>query len=83
MISHQSMLETGDKFDKDQFISFLNSQRSHINDMIKSAETAASQQMQTLITQSNAQMLATLTAEIKRLLRLKKINPSIKDQEVE
>ena len=82
-ISHQSMFETADKIDKEQIVSFLNSQRDHINDMVKVAETAASQQMQTLISESNAQMLKSQSAEIKRLVRLKKINPSIKEQEIE
>ncbi len=82
-ISHQSMFETGDKIDKDQIVNFLNSQRGHINDMIKDAETLAGEQMQGLIAESNQQMLATMTGEIKRLVRLKKINPSIKEQEIE
>lgn len=82
-ISHQSMFETSDKIDKDQIVSFLNSQREHINDMIKVAELVASQQMQALLVESNTQMLASLTSEIKRLVRLKKINPSIKAQEIE
>lgn len=83
LISHQSLFETGDKCDKDQIINFLNSQRSHIHDIIKEAEAVASAKMQGLLAESNAQMLATLTAEIKRLVRLKKINPSIKDQEID
>ncbi|MFW5444498.1 MAG: RNA polymerase-associated protein RapA [Methylococcaceae bacterium] len=83
VISHDSLFETDDKFDKDQVVTFLNSQRSLINDIIKEAETVANKQMQGLIAQANAQMLKTLTSEIKRLVRLKKINPSIKGQEIE
>jgi ATP-dependent helicase HepA len=82
-ISHQSMFETADKIDKDQIVTFLNSQREHINNMIKEAETIATQHMQSLITESGGYMLATLTDEIKRLVRLKKINPGIKDEEIE
>jgi len=82
-ISHQSMFETTDKIDKDQIVTFLNSQREHINNMIKEAETIATQHMQSLITESGGYMLATLTDEIKRLVRLKKINPGIKDEEIE
>jgi ATP-dependent helicase HepA len=77
------MFETTDKFDKDQIVTFLNSQREHINNMIKTAKTVASQQMQGLIAESSRHMLTTLTDEIKRLVRLKKINPSIKDEEIE
>ena len=82
-ISHQSMFETGNKFDKDQIVNFISSQRNHINDMIKTAEAAANQNMQSLIEMGNAEMLSTLTHDIKRLVRLQKINPSIKEQEIE
>lgn len=83
LVPHQSLFETGNKFDKDQIVTFINSQREHLTDTIKLAEAVASQKMQRLVTDSNKLMLATLTAEIKRLVRLKKINPSIKDQEIE
>jgi len=83
LVDHRSLVEVRNKFDKGQIVSFINSQRDHITDTIKTAETVAKQQMQQLITESNEQMLATLSAEIKRLVRLKKINPSIKQQEIE
>jgi len=82
-INHQSLLEAKNKFDKAQIVSFINSQRSHLTDTIKLAEDVAKQQMQGLVAEANKQMLATLTTEIKRLVRLKKINPSIKEQEIE
>ncbi len=82
-ISHQSLFEAGDKFDKDQVVSFIHSQRGHISETIKLAETQAEKQMQQMQTDSQQQMLASFSAEIKRLVRLKKINPSIKEQEIE
>ncbi|MCK5829061.1 MAG: RNA polymerase-associated protein RapA [Methylococcales bacterium] len=81
-ISHQSLLETDNKFDKDQIISFINSQRKYITDMIKTAKVSANQEMQNLIEESNTKMMKTLSGEIDRMVRLKKINPSIKDQEI-
>jgi ATP-dependent helicase HepA len=83
VISHDSLVETGDSFDKAQISQFLNSQRQHIQDMIKVAEQLAGAQMQKLIAESSNRMIATLTGEIKRLVRLKKINPGIKEQEIE
>ncbi|MBD9357643.1 RNA polymerase-associated protein RapA [Methylomonas albis] len=83
VIGHDSLVETGDSFDKAQISQFLNSQRQHIQDMIKVAEQLADAQMQKLIAESSNQMIATLTGEIKRLVRLKKINPGIKEQEIE
>ncbi len=82
-IDHQSLFETKNRFDKAQIVSFINSQREHLTDTIKLAESVADQQMQELVAEANKQMLATLTTEIKRLVRLKKINPSIKEQEIE
>jgi len=82
-VSHESLVETGESFDKPQVSQFLNSQRPLILDMIKVAEQQAILQMQKLVADSNNAMIATLTGEIKRLVRLKKINPGIKEQEIE
>ncbi len=82
-IIHRDMLETADKFEKEKIINFINSQRKHVSNMIKIAEVDASQQMQGLIEKSNGQMQQSLNAEIRRLERLKKINPSIRTEEIE
>jgi len=83
IISHNSLQETGDSFDKTQISQFLHSQRQLIQDMIKVGEQQAQSRMQALITESGNRMIALMTGEIKRMVRLKKINPSIKDQDVE
>lgn len=83
LIRHDSLLETGDSFEKSQVSQFLNSQRPHILDMIKVAEQQATVQMQALLVESGNNMISALTSEIKRLVRLKKVNPSIKEQEIE
>ncbi len=82
-VSYESLVETENSFDKNQISQFLNSQRQHIQDIIKVGEQSASLQMQKLIAESSKLMIAALTGEIKRLVRLKKVNPSIKDQEIE
>jgi ATP-dependent helicase HepA len=82
-VSYEALVETENSFDKNQISQFLNSQRQHIQDMIKVGEQSASLQMQKLIAESSKLMIAALTGEIKRLVRLKKVNPSIKDQEIE
>ena len=83
IISHESLIETGDSFDKAQISQFLSSQRQHVQDMIKFAEQQAGVRMQKLIAESGKLMIAALTSEIKRLVRLKKINLGIKEQEIE
>ncbi|PPD31495.1 MAG: RNA polymerase-binding ATPase [Methylomonas sp.] len=82
-IPHDSMKETLDNVDKEQISQFLNSQRQHIQDMIKTGELKAQTQMQALVTDSSNRMIAAFTGEIKRMVRLKKINPGIKDQEIQ
>jgi ATP-dependent helicase HepA len=82
-ISHDSMQETLDSIDKEQVSQFLSSQRQHIQDMIKTGERNAQAQMNVLIAESSNGMIAAFTAEIKRMVRLKKINPGIKDQEIQ
>lgn len=83
VIVHDSLVDTGNSFEKAQISQFLSSQRQHIHDMIQVAEQLAGTQMQQLIAESSNRMIAALTGEIKRLVRLKKINPGIKEQEIE
>lgn len=82
-IAHDSMLETGDNVDKAQITQFLSAQRQHVQEMIQVGEQKATLMMQKLITESSNQMIAVFTGEIKRMVRLKTINPSIKDQEIQ
>ncbi len=83
IIAHNALVETGDSFDKNQISQFLNSQRQHILDMIRTSEQLVSQKLQQLVSESSNRMITALTGEIKRLVRLKQINPGIKDQEIE
>jgi ATP-dependent helicase HepA len=82
-IDHQSLLETGKNFDKQQIISFLNNQRLPITTLLASAEQKAKIEMQEVIDSATNNMLESLSAEIKRLARLKKVNPTIRAEEIE
>jgi ATP-dependent helicase HepA len=82
-IEHRSLLETGKKFDKQQIIAFLNNQRLPITKLLAAAELKAKADMQQLIDEATNTMLDSLSAEIKRLVRLKKVNPTIKTEEIE
>jgi ATP-dependent helicase HepA len=70
-------------FDRQQIVEFINNQRQQINKMLTVAEQNAATEMQSIINGASESMLKTLTAEIKRLTRLKKTNPSIKSDEIE
>jgi ATP-dependent helicase HepA len=82
-IAHRSLLESGKNFDKQQIIAFLNLQRLPITQLLAAAELKAKADMQQLIDEATNAMLESLTAEIKRLVRLKKVNPTIRAEEIE
>ena len=82
-IAHQSLVESGKSFDKQQIIAFLNNQRLPITKLLATAELKAKADMQALIDSATNTMLESLAAEIKRLVRLKKVNPTIKTEEIE
>ena len=82
-LEHRSLLETSKNFDKQQIIAFLNNQRVLITKLLAAAELKAKADMQDLIDEATNAMLESLTTEIKRLVRLKKVNPTIKTEEIE
>ncbi|TAN65004.1 MAG: RNA polymerase-associated protein RapA [Methylobacter sp.] len=82
-IEHRDLVEAGIKFDKHKIIAFLSSQRPHLINILSVAEQKAKADMQQLVDQATQAMLESLSNEIKRLVRLKKVNPSIRAEEVE
>ncbi|WP_411726210.1 RNA polymerase-associated protein RapA [Methyloglobulus sp.] len=82
-IEHRSLIENRMSFDQQQIVEFINNQRQHITNMLNLAEQSAKTEMQLLVNEATKTMLESLTAEIKRLVRLKKVNPSIKAEEIE
>ncbi|MSR17266.1 MAG: hypothetical protein EXR89_05685, partial [Methylococcaceae bacterium] len=62
---------------------FLNKQRTLILKLLGFAEQQAQLQKESICEHAIATMLESLTAEIKRLVRLQKVNPSIKNDEIE
>jgi ATP-dependent helicase HepA len=82
-INHRSLTETGTKFSKHKIVAFLNSQRPHITNMLNMAEQKAKADMQQLVNDATQVMLESLSNEIKRMVRLKKVNPTIKTEEIE
>jgi len=82
-IEHRDLLEAGIKFDKHKIIAFLNSQRPHLINLLSVAEQKAKTDMQQLVDQATQAMLESLSNEIKRLVRLKKVNPTIRTEEIE
>ncbi|MFA5982657.1 MAG: RNA polymerase-associated protein RapA [Methylococcaceae bacterium] len=82
-ILHAELIETGTGFDKFKITNFIAKQRPHLVNMILQAEQRATADMQALVKAATQTMLDALSKEIKRLVRLKKLNPSIKAEEIE
>ena len=82
-ISHRSLLGHRMGYDQQKIVEFINSQRNHVLKMLKTAELTAQTETRNLISGATETMLESLTAEIKRLVRLKKANSSIKNEEIE
>lgn len=82
-IDHRDLVDAGIKFDKHKIIAFLNSQRPHLINLLNLAEQKAKAEMEQLVDQATQAMLASLSDEIKRLVRLKKVNPTIRTEEIE
>jgi ATP-dependent helicase HepA len=82
-IEHRDLVEAGIKFDKHKIIAFLNSQRPHLVNILGVAEQKAKAEMQQLVDNATQAMLESLSSEIKRLVRLKKVNPTIRSEEIE
>lgn len=82
-IEHRDLVEAGIKFDKHKIIAFLSSQRPHLVNLLGVAEQKAKADMQQLVDQATQAMLGSLSDEIKRLVRLKKVNPTIRTEEIE
>jgi ATP-dependent helicase HepA len=82
-IDHRDLVEAGIKFDKHKIIAFLSSQRSYLINILNVAEQKAKADMQLLVDNATQTMLESLSNEIKRLVRLKKVNPTIRAEEIE
>ncbi len=80
---HESLVATGTTFDKHKIVAFLSGQRAYMLKLLGHAEQQAQVAMQGVLEEAATAMLASLSAEIKRLVRLKKLNPAIKTEEIE
>jgi ATP-dependent helicase HepA len=82
-IAHSDLEESGQTFDKQQIVAFLNKQRLPITKLLAAAEQIADSRKQALIEEATKAMLDSLATEVKRLARLQKVNPSIRSEEIE
>ncbi len=80
---HESLQESGANFDKSRISGFLHSQKEYLMTLMSSAGEQAEQEMKGRVASAEKTMHAELTQELYRLQQLQKINPLIKDEEIE
>lgn len=61
----------------------MRTQRPLIEDLLKRAEQAARTHLPTLIAEAQQRMLSSLSAELKRLAALRRVNPSVRQEELD
>ncbi len=81
--THESLIDSGAPFDKHAITVFLSKQRALILRLLAFAEQQAQIQKDAICESATAIMLESLSAEIKRLVRLQNVNLSIKSDEIE
>lgn len=82
-LSHQQISDAAVAHDPGSTGQFLIKQRRSINQMLSQAETMAARQVPVIIKKAQQQALASYTAELRRLSALRRVNPSIRDDELE
>ncbi len=80
---HESLRESGARFDKHKIVVFLNSQRPYLTALLDKAGQQAKAAMQEILATADRAMWDALTNEIKRLERLQKLNPGLHPDEIE
>jgi ATP-dependent helicase HepA len=80
---HNSLIDSGIPFDKHAITLFLGKQRALLLKLLGFAQAQAQEKRDILCEHATQLMLDSLTTEIKRLVRLKKVNPSITQHEIE
>ncbi|MBL1264623.1 RNA polymerase-associated protein RapA [Candidatus Methylomicrobium oryzae] len=82
-VDYDDLIDAGITFDKSKIVTFINNQRHHLTQMLGVAEQRAQTDKQELVQHAAREMLGSLAEEIKRMMRLQKVNPSIKPEEIE
>lgn len=79
----ESFRPTGQIIDRMHAAELVRNQRKTLVKMLQAADRYAQKQAPALVSAASQRMLETLSGELKRLAALKKINPSVRAEEVE
>ncbi len=83
VLPFDSLVEIPRPIDKDEVATLLRGQRKIIERMLKSAEKTAQKRLPDIIATATQQMLDYATGELKRLSALKKVNPYVRQEELD
>jgi len=82
-LSHADLSKEGPPIDPNGAAEIARKRRSQITKMLHKAEQQATEQTPTIIRQALEQTLTIYTSEIRRLAALKRVNPNVRDDEIE
>ena len=82
-LTHADLSKEGPPIDRNGAAEIARKRRSQIIKMLNKAEHEATEQTPAIVRQALNQTLATYTTEIRRLAALKRVNPNVRDDEIE
>ena len=82
-LTHADLSKEGPPIDRNGAAEIARKRRSQIIKMLSRAEQEATEQAPAIIRQALDQTLTSYTSEIRRLAALKRVNPNVRDDEVE
>jgi ATP-dependent helicase HepA len=83
VLPFESLVEQPRQFDREHALELVRSQRKPITRLLKAAEKKARAQLPAIIAESARRMLDAQTAELKRLVSLRRVNPNVRAEELE
>lgn len=78
-----SLIEQPRQFDREHALELLRSQRPLITELLERAGRLASARLPALIAECGDRMLETMSAELKRLAALRRVNPNVRQEELD
>jgi len=82
-LTHADLSKEGPTIDRNGATEITRKRRSQIIKMLNKAEKEATEQTPAIIRQALDQTLSTYSSEIRRLVALKRVNPNVRDDEIE
>lgn len=82
-LAAEGFVEPPRPFDREHAVELIRSQRKLITALLAKAERSARARMPAVVAESGKRMLDAMTAELKRLAALKRVNPNVRKEELD